>query len=181
MRVHRSTSVATAEAARDHFHRGLPYLLGALGVLCFSLTFPATAAAERSFSPLTAGAGRSVIAAVVAIAILASRGQPLLPPRQVLGRMLIVAATVGIGFGLFSAVALREVGSVHVAVVTGLIPAATAGMAAWRANERPSRGYWAALGLGLAAVIIFAVIQGGGQLRVADLLLIIAIVVGGLG
>ncbi len=173
MRPNRSTSAFRTKAA--------PLILGSLGVVCFSLTFPATAAAEVSFSPLTVGVGRSVIAAVLAIAILAGRRQPLLPPRAVLGRMLIVAATVGIGFGLLSAVALRQVGSVHVAVIAGLIPAATAGMAALRAGERPSRGYWAALAIGLAAVIGFAVVQGGGHVRSADLVLLVAITIGGLG
>jgi drug/metabolite transporter (DMT)-like permease len=158
-----------------------PVLLGVLGVVCFSLTFPATAVAEESFNPLTVGAGRSVIAAVAAIAILGAKRQPLLPPRAIMGPMLVVAATVGIGFGVFSAVALRQVGSVHTAVVTGLIPAATAGMAALRAGERPSRGYWAALALGLVAVVGFAVVQGGGRVRVPDLLLLIAIAAAGLG
>jgi drug/metabolite transporter (DMT)-like permease len=95
--------------------------------------------------------------------------------------MLIVAATVGIGFGLLSAIALRQVSSVHGAVLTGLIPAATAGMAVVRAGERPRRAYWAALSLGLAVVVGFALIQGGGRLRPADLLLLAAIVIGGLG
>jgi drug/metabolite transporter (DMT)-like permease len=171
MKDHRSTSGAARKAV----------LLGSLGVLCFSFTFPATALAERSFSPLSAGAGRSVIAAAVAITVLALRRERLLPPKEVLGRMLIVAACVGVGFGIFSAVALRDVGSVHVAVVTGLLPAATAGMATWRAGERPSAGYWAALAFGLAAVIVFAVVQGGGQVRVPDLLLLIAIAIAGLG
>ncbi|HET7016939.1 MAG TPA: DMT family transporter, partial [Streptosporangiaceae bacterium] len=98
-----------------------------------------------------------------------------------LGRMLILVATVGVGFGLLSALALRQVGSVHVAVIAGLIPAATAGMAALRAGERPSRGYWGALALGLAAVIAFAVIQGGGSVRSPDLVLLVAITAGGLG
>lgn len=95
--------------------------------------------------------------------------------------MLVIAATVGIGFGLLSAVALRQAGSVHVAVIAGLIPAATAGVAAWRGGERPSGGYWAALALGLAAVLAFAVIQGGGQIRAADLLILVAIAMAGLG
>jgi len=95
--------------------------------------------------------------------------------------MLILVVTVGVGFGLLSALALRQVGSVHVAVIAGLTPAATAGMAALRAGERPSRGYWGALGLGLAAVVAFAVIQGGGQVRLPDLVLVVAITAGGLG
>jgi len=122
-----------------------------------------------------------VIAAAVAAAILAWRRESLLPPRQIIGPMLVIAATVGIGFGLLSAIALRQVDSVHVAVIAGLIPAATAGMAAWRGGERPSRGYWAALALGLAAVIAFAVIEGGGRLRTADLLILVAIAVAGCG
>jgi drug/metabolite transporter (DMT)-like permease len=158
-----------------------PLALGALGVACFSMTFPATTAAETSFSPLTVGVGRSVIAAVLALVLLAVRRQPLLPPRAALPRMLVVAATVGVGFGLLSALALHQVSSVHGAVLTGLIPAATAGMAVLRAGERPRPAYWAALGLGLAVVIGFAVIQGGGSLHQADLLLIVAVVIGGLG
>jgi drug/metabolite transporter (DMT)-like permease len=179
MRANGSTSLANAKAAPRL--RAAPFALGTLGVVCFSLTFPATAMAERSFSPLTVGAGRSVIAAAAALAVLASRRESLFPPRPIIGRVLVIAATVGIGFGVLSAVALRQVGSVHVAVIAGLIPAATAGVATLRAGERPSRGYWAALVLGLAAVIGFAVIQGGGQLRSADVLILVAIAVAGVG
>jgi drug/metabolite transporter (DMT)-like permease len=156
-------------------------LLGALGVMCFSVTFPATRAAEASFSPLVVGVGRAVPAAGLAAIVLAARRQPLIVPRPALRRMLIVAACVGVGFGLLSAIALRDVSSVHGAVLTGLIPAATAGMAVLRAGERPRPAYWAALGLGLAVVIGFAVIQGAGRLRGADALLLVAIAVAGLG
>jgi drug/metabolite transporter (DMT)-like permease len=173
MKANRSTSLLAWKAS--------PLLLGAIGVLCFSITFPATHAAEASFSPIVVGVGRAVPAAVLAIIILAARREPLLPPRAVLGRLLVVAATVCIGFGLLSALALHQVSSVHGAVLTGLIPAATAGMAVLRAGERPRRRYWAALGLGLAVVVGFAVIQGGGRLRGGDVLLLVAIVVAGIG
>ena len=156
-------------------------LLGALGVLCFSMTFPATTAAERSFGPVVVGVGRAVPAAVLAIIVLRARREPLLPPRAALPRMLIVAATVGIGFGLLSALALRHVSAVHGAVLTGLIPAATAGIAVLRAGERPRAAYWAALGLGLAVVVGFAIVQGGGRLRGADVILLVAIADAGLG
>jgi drug/metabolite transporter (DMT)-like permease len=156
-------------------------LLGALGVLSFSLTFPATTAAEASFSPVVVGVGRAVPAAALGALVLLGRREPLLPPRAALRRLLIVALTVGVGFGLLSALALRHVSSVHGAVLTGLIPAATAGMAVWRARERPRPSYWIALGAGLAVVIGFAVIQGGGRLRPADLLLLAGIAVAGVG
>jgi drug/metabolite transporter (DMT)-like permease len=173
MKANRSTSVASGKAS--------PLLLGLLGVLCFSVTFPATHAAEASFSPVVVGVGRAVPAAVLAISILAARREPVLPPRQAVPALLIVTATVGIGFGLLSALALHQVSSVHGAVLTGLIPAATAGMAVLRAGERPRARYWAVLGLGLAVVVGFAVIQGGGRLRAADILLLVAIAVGGIG
>jgi drug/metabolite transporter (DMT)-like permease len=158
-----------------------PLLLGAIGVACFSMTFPATVAAERAFGPVLVGAGRAVPAALLAVVVLRARRQPLLPPRALLPRMLVVALAVGLGFGLLSALALRHVSSVHGAVLTGLIPAATAGFAVLRAGERPRPAYWAALGLGLAVVIGFAVAQGGGRLRAADVLLLAAIVVAGIG
>ena len=158
-----------------------PLLLGAAGVACFSMTFPATVAAERAFGPVLVGAGRAVPAALLGVVVLRARRQPLLPPRALLPRMLVVALAVGLGFGLLSALALRHVSSVHGAVLTGLIPAATAGFAVLRAGERPRPAYWAALGLGLAVVIGFAVAQGGGRLRAADVLLLAAIVVAGIG
>ncbi len=156
-------------------------LLGALGVVCFSVTFPATSAAETAFSPLVVGVGRAIPPAVLAIIMLIARRQPVIEPRAALPRMLIVAATVGIGFGLLSAIALHQVNSVHGAVLTGLIPAATAGMAVLRAGERPRPMYWAALALGLLVVIGFALIQGAGRLRGGDVVLLVAILVAGLG
>jgi drug/metabolite transporter (DMT)-like permease len=173
MRVNRSTSHLSTEAS--------PVLLGLLGVLSFSVTFPATTLAEESFGPVLVGVGRSVLGAVVAVAVLTAKRERLLPPRERLGTFLIVIATVGIGFGLLSALALRHVSSVHGAVLTGLIPAATAGLAVLRAGERPRPGYWLALVLGLVVVVGFAVAEGGGRLRGPDVLLLVAIVVGGTG
>jgi drug/metabolite transporter (DMT)-like permease len=173
MRPNRSTSRFSREAS--------PLLLGALGVLAFSLTFPATTAAEASFSPVVVGVGRAVPAAAFGAAVLAARRERLLPPREILPRLLIVAVTVGAGFGLLTALALRHVSSVHSAVLTGLIPAATAGLAVGRARERPRAAYWAALAAGLAIVAGFALTEGGGRPRPADLLLLAAIVVAGVG
>src|SRR6202161_416667 len=173
MRANRSTSLLAWKAS--------PLLLGAVGVLCFSITFPATHAAEASFSPVVVGVGRAVPAAVLAFIILLFRREPLIAPREALPRLLVVAATVCIGFGLLSALALHQVSSVHGAVLTGLIPAATAGMAVLRAGGRRRGAYWAALALGLAVVVGFAVIQGGGHLRGGDILLLVAIGVAGIG
>lgn len=145
------------------------------------MTFPATTAAETGLSPLVVGVGRAVPPAALAIIILTARRERICPPRAALPWFLVVAATIGVGFGVLSAIALHQVNTVHGAVLAGLIPAATAGMAVLRAGERPRRGYWAALVTGLAVVIGFAVVQGAGRLRGDDVLLLIAIAVGGLG
>jgi drug/metabolite transporter (DMT)-like permease len=85
------------------------------------------------------------------------------------------------GFPLLSAWALTAMPASHGAVVAGLLPAATAVMAALRAGERPSRGFWLAARLGLAAVLAFGAAQGAGRPQRADALILGAVVLGALG
>ncbi|NAZ74217.1 EamA family transporter, partial [Kineococcus sp. T13] len=61
--------------------RGL--LLGLLGVLVFSLTLPSTRLAVAGLDPLFVGAGRAVLAALLASALLALRRVPR-PARRLL-------------------------------------------------------------------------------------------------
>lgn len=77
--------------------------------------------------------------------------------------------------------ALTLVPAAHGAVVTGLLPAATAALAAFRAGERPSLGFWPASLLGLVAVLVFALVQGTERPRPADLMIFLAVALGGLG
>jgi drug/metabolite transporter (DMT)-like permease len=154
--------------------------LGALGVLAFSLTLPATRAAEPALGPVTVGLGRAVVAALLAAAVLRARDEPLIVPRLV-PRLALVVLGVVVGFPLLTTVALEDLDSAHSAIVVGLLPAATAGMAVLRAGERPRRTYWVALAVGLAAVLAFAAIQGAGRPRLADLLILAAVALAGLG
>lgn len=155
--------------------------LGWLGVLGFSVTLPATRLADPSFGGWTVGFGRALPAALLGAAILVVMRQPLLPPRAELPRLLVVVGGVVIGFPLFTSLALETVQSAHGAVVTGLIPAATAGAAILLAGERPRGSYWVALVIGLAGVLGLAVVQGAGRPRLGDLLLVVAVVVAGIG
>lgn len=61
----------------------------------------------------------------------------------------------------------------HGAVVIALLPAATAILAVCRTREHPPASFWAFAGLGAAAAVCFAGLQGGGfgSLGWADLLL----------
>jgi len=155
-------------------------LLGGLGVLCFSLTLPATRAADPALGGIVVGLGRALVAAVLAGLLLVARRERL-PARRHWPGLLIVAVGVVVGFPLCSALALQHLPATHGAVVTGLLPAATAVMAVLRADERPPRAFWLGVAAGVVAVLVFAAVQGAGRPRAADLLLLAAVALGGLG
>jgi drug/metabolite transporter (DMT)-like permease len=156
------------------------FLFGALGVLAFSFTLPATRIAVGQLDSTVVGLGRAVVAAILAAVVLAVRREPLLPPAM-WGRIAIVGAGVVVGFPLFSAMALKHLSSAHSAVIVGLLPIATAVLAVVRAGERPTARFWLASAAGLAAVLAFAVAEGAGTLQGADLLVLLAVALGALG
>lgn len=154
--------------------------LAALGVLAFSLTFPATSLALRGFDPYVVGAGRSVAAAVIGGGcLLAARAR--LPDPTAWPGLIAVAGGCGIGFGLLSALALHRTTSTHAAIVVGLLPAATAVFAVLRSGERPGSAFWAASAAASATIVAYSISLGGGRLTSADLLLLAALIVGAAG
>ena len=149
-------------------------------MLAFSVTLPATRAAEPAFGAITVGLGRAVFAGGLAVLALTIARERLVVP-ELVPRLALVVLGVVIGFPLLTALALGRVDSAHAAVVTGLLPAATAGMAVLRAGEKPRREYWLALAVGLAAVLVFAAAQGAGRLQPADGFILAAVALAGLG
>jgi drug/metabolite transporter (DMT)-like permease len=149
-------------------------------VLAFSVTFPATTLAERTFDPLVVGAGRSVIAGVIA-AVCLRLARVAIPARRHWPGVVGVALGCGIGFGVLSALALGHTSSSHGAVVIGLLPAATAVVAVIRVGDRPGPVFWAASLLGTAVVTAYALSRGTGALHAADLLLLASVVVAAVG
>lgn len=148
----------------------------ALGVLGFSLSFPATAWALDGFGPWTATGLRGVLAALLALACLSARRVPL-PERRHWRGLLTVAAGCVIGFPLLTTLALRTSSTAHSAVVVGLLPLATAVMSVALTGERPSRLFWYGAVAGAAAVIAFTLQQSHGAPSLADLYLFCALVV----
>jgi drug/metabolite transporter (DMT)-like permease len=120
------------------------------------------------------------VATVLALALLSVRREAV-PPRRLWARIAIVGGGVVIGFPLFSALALQHLTSAHSAVIVGLLPAATAVMAVVRAGERPAPAFWIACAFGLASVLAFAATEGAGTIQAADLLVLIAVLLGALG
>jgi drug/metabolite transporter (DMT)-like permease len=155
-------------------------LLGALGVLAFSFTMPATRAAAPELGGVFVGLGRSLVAAVLAGAILFCLREPL-PDRRHWPALALVALGVIIGFPLLSALAMQSLPSAHGAVATGLLPAATAVMGVLRAGERPSKLFWVGCLVGVVAVLAFAATEGAGHPQPGDLLLLAAVGLGALG
>ncbi|MEU6385289.1 DMT family transporter [Streptomyces bauhiniae] len=157
-----------------------PLLMGtgqaALGVVAFSLTFPATAWGLESFGPWSLVAVRGVLAALVAGACLLLLRVPLPEARHLPGLAMVGIGTV-LGFPLLTTLALQTSTTAHAAVVVGLLPLTTAAVSALRTGVRPSRRFWAAALAGAAAVAAFTVTQSGGALTRADVYLFGALLV----
>ena len=155
--------------------------LGALGVLIFSFTLPATKAAVPVFGGWVVGIGRAVVAGLLSVVALGVSRTPL-PGRRDRWRLLVVAAGVVVGFPVLTAVALQYVPATRGAVVVGLLPGATAVVATLRHGERPSARFWLAAAGGLVTVVVFAVSTGpGGRPEPADVLLGLAVAAAAVG
>ncbi|MGA6167854.1 DMT family transporter [Amycolatopsis magusensis] len=155
---------------------------GLLGVSAFSFTVPFTRVAVGSLSPLFIGSARAAVAALLAAAALAFTRQRLPNGRQ-WARLAVVAGGVVAGFPLLTSYALTTAPASHGAVVIALLPAATAVLAVVRGKERPPRSFWVMAGIGAAAALAFASLQGGGfgRLHWSDLLLFGAVLAAAAG
>ncbi|NQD89369.1 DMT family transporter [Paenarthrobacter sp. CM16] len=155
---------------------------GLLGVVAFSFTVPLTRVAVEGMSPLFIGAGRAVVAAILAALALALTRQRLPQGRQWV-RLAVVAGGIVAGFPLLTTFALTSTSASHGAVVIALLPAATATVAVIRGRERPRMLFWVLTAVGVVAAVVFALVQSGGfgSLHWADLLLLGAVVAAAIG
>jgi drug/metabolite transporter (DMT)-like permease len=152
--------------------RAAGLVLGCLGILAFSFSFPATKLALDGFDPWLVAFGRAAIAGLLATAYLAAVRAPA-PTAAQWRRLAIVAGGVIVGFPLFTSIALVSSGSAHGAVVIAVLPAATALAAVARAGERPGPAFWLAALAGLGIVLAFVVHEASGALTGADAFLLL--------
>jgi drug/metabolite transporter (DMT)-like permease len=153
--------------------------LGLLGVTIFAMTLPMTRlavgpASDPQLAPAFVTAGRAAFAGLLSVLYLRFTGAPALQRRH-LGALVLCALGTVVGFPLFLSLALRHVDAMHAAVVTGLMPLATAVAAALHFRQRPSAGFWVCALIGCAMVLAFAAHQGSGSLSAADGLLLLAV------
>ncbi|WP_196258779.1 DMT family transporter [Pelagibacterium limicola] len=153
---------------------------GLLGVVIFSGSLPATRVAVADFTPLFLTGARAVVAALLGAALLVLLRQTR-PLRRDIASLAIVSLGVVVGFPLLTALALQHITSARSIVFIGLLPLATALFGVMRGGERPKLAFWLFSCLGSAAVVAFALSNGGTNALAGDLLMIAAIIVCGLG
>ena len=161
------------------------WLLGLLGVAVFALTIPMTRLASGSLAAphlpaVFVAIGRAALGGLLAAAWLLATRAPWPRPAQ-WRQLLLTSLGVVFGFPFFLGLAVQRVDAAHAAVVSGLLPMATAAIGALLTRQRPSRGFWACTLLGTGLVIGFAYLKGGTSLQPADGLLLAAVVWGGFG
>jgi drug/metabolite transporter (DMT)-like permease len=153
--------------------------LGLAGVFMFALSIPMTrlaggSAAAPQLDPAFVAFGRAAVAGVLSMLYLWATGA-----RRPRGRewRLLAFTAVGVVFGwpLLLGLAVRHVDAVHASVVSGVLPLATAVIAALVLRQRPSLGFWVCALAGLALVMGFAAWRGAGGLEMADGLLLGAV------
>lgn len=155
-------------------------LYGALGMVSFSLTLPATRAAVLHLHPAVVAFGRPVVAGVLAAALLIiTRQRP--PDRRYWKSFVLIIIGVVIGVPLTFAWGMHALPSAHGAITLGLLSLATALVATLRAGERPSKRFWAASAVGSAAVLTFAWINGAGHIQPGDIILLLSVAASALG
>ena len=154
--------------------------LGFCGVAIFALTLPFTHIAVREFDPLFVSVGRAVVAACLALPLLLLTRQTW-PSLADLRALAFVIGGVIFGFPIFSALAMTTVPASHGGVVLGALPLATALMATIFAGERPSPRFWVWSLCGSAAVIIYALWDGGGGFAVGDIWLALSVLAAAMG
>ena len=161
------TPAARGATARNaHRLLGPGVAIGALGILGFSFSLPATRLAVADLDPWLVAFGRATVAALLAAVYLRATRAPRPTARQARS-LAIVALGVVVGFPLLTSLALRSETAAHGAVVIAILPAATAVAAVVRAGERPSRRFWLASAAGLVTVLAFVAVTTGGELTTA--------------
>ena len=162
--------------------------LGLLGVVMFSMTLPVTRlAVGSSEAPFMTGYfiafGRAAVAGLLSVAYLFwVKAAP--PNFKQCQSLAMVSIGVVFGFPLLTSLAMRYVPAAHASVITGVLPLATAALAARVNRQRPSLGFWLCAFGGCGLVLGFAILrsgQSGWWPQTADLMLLAAMALGAIG
>ena len=164
--------------------------LGLLGVVIFGLTLPMTRLATGTvdapqMSPWFVTWARAALAGGLSLVYLLAVRAPW-PLAAQRGPLYLSLAGNVIGYPLLLGWALRHVTASHAAVITALLPLATAAAAAWLLHQRARLGFWVFAALGSILVALYSLLRAaqmghGFGLTWADTLLLGAVVAASLG
>jgi drug/metabolite transporter (DMT)-like permease len=162
--------------------------LGLLGVTLFAVTLPVTRlAVGTTEAPHLSGVflamGRAVVAGILSLLYLLYF-RAAWPTKAQWQSLSLVAVGVVFGFPLFTSVAMRHVEASHASVITGVLPLATACLAAVLNKQKPFWGFWLCAIVGTSLVVGFALLrsgQAGLHVQSADLLLLCAMAFAAVG
>ncbi|GAA0662768.1 DMT family transporter [Rheinheimera tangshanensis] len=146
---------------------------GSLGMLMFSAGLPATRMAVLDMPPVFVGAGRALIAALLALILLLVTRQKLPSAKQWYGLSLVALGSV-FAYPVLSALALQQVGASHGILVTSVMPLFTAFFGAYLTKQWPRIGFWLFALLGAACVALYALQHSTGPFQLADGYLVLA-------
>jgi len=155
-------------------------VFGLIGMSAFGLTLPATKIAIPFLDPIFIGLGRAAFATLFAGIFLYYYRQAI-PNKSQFYKLVIVALGVVVGFPVFSSLAMQYVPASHGGVVAGILPLLTALVGVLIGHERPSIRFWIVSFLGSSLVVIYALLRGSGQLHIADLALLAAVISAAVG
>jgi drug/metabolite transporter (DMT)-like permease len=134
-------------------------ILVALSAVLWGANFNLSKPILTELHPLVAGAARFVIAAVVMLAVMAARREPVPLIRHAKPYGLLGLVGIG-GFNVLFFMGMQETSAVNGALIMATNPLMTAFLAAMILGERPNPRHMLALPVALAGVA--AVLLGGG-------------------
>jgi drug/metabolite transporter (DMT)-like permease len=155
-------------------------LVALVGIVMFSLTLPMTRLAVQEIDPVWLAFARAEVAALFGGLALLWFKVPF-PARHLWPQIAWSILGVVIGFPLFTSIAMRYTDASHGAIITGLLPIATAAIATFTSKERPSFRFWLSAILGAALVVGYALWQSKGALQIGDVAMLIAVLLGACG
>lgn len=160
--------------------KNLGIFWGFIGVACFSFTMPMAKLALDSFEPWFLSFGRSCIAALISLAIIAYKGKLGLIRthwRELIG----ISLGIALGFPLLTSIALSHTSSSHAGIVLAILPLMTAIVGAIIYRQRHGTAFWATAVAGCATVLAYVCIRSSITLELADVLLLGAAVSASIG
>jgi len=169
-----------APAGPTILEKGAPewksWFFTALGVLCFSFTFPMTRLSVRTFDPVLVALIRGAGAGLAAFVYLVFSGSRI-PNRGKLVRLGSAAIGMVVLFPIFISIALKYVPATHASVLGSILPLATAMFGVLRGRELVSRSFWIFAVLGTVLIGLFSGYRSGfHSIDPADVLIVAAFV-----